>query len=80
MTTNQSFKLLTDDPLFDSLDSEQSVHEIVKAIALEGAEWGSIYDDHVCTEDNESYFECAVEVDMDRIIAMERGEFDYDWA
>ncbi|MEB3457355.1 hypothetical protein [Pasteurella multocida] len=48
---------------------------------LYSAGYGSLYNYDDSDIDTETpWFEQGVFVDMDRIIAMERGEFDYDYA
>ncbi|MFC0914485.1 hypothetical protein ACFGWH_03570 [Pasteurella multocida] len=64
-------------------DSMESVEELMERFdELYSAGYGSLYnyDDQPEVDTETPRFEQGVFVDMDRIIAMERGEFDYDYA
>ncbi|MFP4800503.1 hypothetical protein ABWF04_06365 [Pasteurella multocida] len=64
-------------------DSMESIEEIIeRSDELYSAGYGSLYnyDDNVDVDTEAPWFDQGVFVDMDRIIAMERGEFDYDYA
>ncbi|HDR1359497.1 hypothetical protein NMW79_00925 [Pasteurella multocida] len=64
-------------------DSMESVEELMERFdELYSAGYGSLYnyDDQPEVDTETPWFEQGVFVDMDRIIAMERGEFDYDYA
>ncbi|HHE3643426.1 TPA: hypothetical protein ACPDSY_001271 [Pasteurella multocida] len=64
-------------------DSMESVEELMERFdELYSAGYGSLYnyDDRPEVDTETPWFEQGVFVDMDRIIAMERGEFDYDYA
>ncbi|HDR1886944.1 hypothetical protein ACFGWE_03635 [Pasteurella multocida] len=65
-------------------DSMESVEELIERFdELYSAGYGSLYnydDDQPEVDTEAPWFDQGVFVDMDRIIAMERGEFDYDYA
>ncbi|HDR1088768.1 hypothetical protein ACFGX4_00850 [Pasteurella multocida] len=66
--------------LTDSMESIEELYEIWGNIV--SAQYGLLYnyDDQPEVDTETPWFEQGVFVDMDRIIAMERGEFDYDYA
>ncbi|MFC1140612.1 hypothetical protein ACFGXH_03075 [Pasteurella multocida] len=66
--------------LTDSMESIEELYEIWGNIV--SAQHGLLYnyDDQPEVDTETPWFEQGVFVDMDRIIAMERGEFDYDYA
>lgn len=68
------------DLLTDSMESIEELYEIWGNIV--SAQYGLLYnyDDQPEVDTETPWFEQGVFVDMDRIIAMERGEFDYDYA
>ncbi|MFC0995950.1 hypothetical protein ACFGZ1_06150 [Pasteurella multocida] len=64
-------------------DSMESVEELMERFdELYSAGYGSLYnyDDQPEVDTETPWFDQGVFVDMDRIIAMERGEFDYDYS
>ncbi|HDR1870582.1 TPA: hypothetical protein QB623_001283 [Pasteurella multocida] len=62
-------------------DTMESVEELIERFdELYSAGYGSLYNYDDQDIDTEApWFEQGVFVDMDRIIAMERGEWDYDF-
>ncbi|MFC1018808.1 hypothetical protein ACFGZ6_00850 [Pasteurella multocida] len=65
--------------LTDSMESIEALTERFEELYSAG--YGSLYNYDDSDIDTETpWFEQGVFVDMDRIIAMERGEFDYDYA
>ncbi|MFC1105926.1 hypothetical protein ACFGYT_05440 [Pasteurella multocida] len=62
------------------MESIEELYEIWGNIV--SAQYGLLYnyDDQPEVDTETPWFEQGVFVDMDRIIAMERGEFDYDYA
>ncbi|MFC1136474.1 hypothetical protein ACFGZQ_03600 [Pasteurella multocida] len=66
--------------LTDSMESIEALAECFDE--LYSANYGLLYnyDDQPEVDTETPWFEQGVFVDMDRIIAMERGEFDYDYA
>ncbi|HDR1867393.1 TPA: hypothetical protein QB624_000377 [Pasteurella multocida] len=64
-------------------DSMESVEELIERFdELYSAGYGSLYnydDDQPEVDTEAPWFDQGVFVDMDRIIAMERGEWDYDF-
>lgn len=65
--------------LIDSMESIEALAECFDE--LYSANYGLLYNYDDSDIDTETpWFEQGVFVDMDRIIAMERGEFDYDYA
>ncbi len=66
-------------------DSMESIEEIIERFdELYSVGYGSLYnydDDNMDVDTEAPWFDQGVFVDMDRIIAMERGEIesDYDW-
>ncbi len=66
--------------LTDSMESIEALAE--RFDELYSANYGLLYnyDDQPEVDTEAPWFDQGVFVDMDRIIAMERGEFDYDYA
>ncbi|APB80202.1 hypothetical protein AAUPMB_20387 [Pasteurella multocida subsp. multocida str. Anand1_buffalo] len=64
-------------------DSMESIEDIIERFdELYSAGYGSLYnydDDNMDVDTETPWFEQGVFVDMDRIIAIERGEWDYDF-
>ncbi|HHW7448848.1 hypothetical protein NM952_02980 [Pasteurella multocida subsp. multocida] len=66
--------------LTDSMESIEELYEIWGNLV--SAQYGSLYnydDDNMDVDTETPWFEQGVFVDMDRIIAIERGEWDYDF-